>query len=86
MGSHQRVDFNKRVLLVGSDSNRVSPAGGFNRYGPIKSDYLCIKGSVQGAPKRLIRLRKAIRETSYPTTAPQVTYVGTEWGKEKTAQ
>jgi len=85
MGSHQRVDFNKRILLLGSDSNRVSPAGGFNRYGPIKSDYIAIKGSVQGAPKRLIRLRKAVRETQYPTTAPQVTYVATEWGKEKKA-
>ena len=86
MGSHQRVDFNKRILLLGSDGNKVSPAGGFNRYGPIKSDYVVIKGSVQGTPKRLIRMRKAVRETIYPETAPQVTYVGTEWGKEKTAQ
>lgn len=86
MGSHQRVDFNKRILLLGSDGNRVSPAGGFNRYGPIKSEYIVIKGSVQGTPKRLIRMRKAVRESSYPETAPQITYVGTEWGKEKTAQ
>ncbi len=70
MGSHQRVDFNKRILLLGSDSNRVSPAGGFNRYGPIKSDYIVIKGSVQGTPKRLIRMRKAVRETIYPKDSP----------------
>lgn len=86
MGSHQRVDFNKRILLLGSDGNRVSPAGGFNRYGQVKSEYLVIKGSVQGTPKRLIRMRKAVRASSYPETAPQITYIGTEWGKEKTAQ
>jgi large subunit ribosomal protein L3 len=84
MGTHHRVDFNKRILLLGSDSARVSPAGGFNRYGPVKSDYIVIKGSVQGTPKRLIRMRKAVRESSYPATAPQITYVATEWGKEKT--
>ena len=86
MGSHHRVDYNKRILLLGSDGARVSPAGGFNRYGMVKSDYIVIKGSVQGTPKRLIRMRKAIRETSYPETAPQVTYINTEWGKEKTTQ
>jgi len=86
MGSHHRIDFNKRILLLGSDSNKVSPAGGFNRYGPVKSDYVVIKGSVQGTPKRLIRMRKAVRRSAYPETAPQVTYINTEWGKEKTAQ
>jgi len=86
MGSHHRVDFNKRILLLGSDSARVSPTGGFNRYGQVKSDYIVIKGSVQGTPKRLIRMRKAIRETIYPKVAPQVTYINTEWGKEKSQQ
>jgi len=84
MGSHHRTDYNKRILMLGSDSNRVSPAGGFNRYGPIKSDYLVIKGSVQGTPKRLIRMRKALRSDNYPKAAPQITYIATEWGREKT--
>jgi large subunit ribosomal protein L3 len=83
MGSHHRVDFNKRILLLGNDGDRVSPTGGFNRYGVVKSDYIVIKGSVQGTPKRLIRMRKAIREITYPKTAPQITYINTEWGKEK---
>jgi large subunit ribosomal protein L3 len=83
MGSHHRVDFNKRILLLGNDGARVSPTGGFNRYGVVKSDYIVIKGSVQGTPKRLIRMRKAIREITYPKTAPQITYINTEWGKEK---
>lgn len=86
MGSHHRVDFGKRILMLGNDSARVSPAGGFNRYGTVKSDYVLIKGSVQGTPKRLIRMRKAIRGTKYPETAPQITYINTEWGKEKSSQ
>jgi large subunit ribosomal protein L3 len=83
MGSHHRVDYNKRILLLGNDGARVSPTGGFNRYGVVKSDYIVIKGSVQGTPKRLIRMRKAIRKITYPKTAPQITYINTEWGKEK---
>ena len=83
MGSHHRVDFGKRILMLGNDGARVSPAGGFNRYGLVKSDYVVIKGSVQGTPKRLIRMRKAIRGKKYPETAPQITYINTEWGKEK---
>jgi large subunit ribosomal protein L3 len=86
MGSHHRVDFNKRIILIGSDGARVSPKGGFNRYGQVKSDYIVIKGSVQGTPKRLIRMRKAIRETIYPKAVPHVTYINTEWGKEKSQQ
>ena len=86
MGSHHRVDFSKRILMIGSDNARFSPAGGFNRYGPIKSECIIIKGSVQGTPKRLIRLRKPMRGTSYPKTAPQITYINTEWGKEKIRQ
>ncbi|HIH88744.1 TPA: 50S ribosomal protein L3 [Candidatus Bathyarchaeota archaeon] len=86
MGSHQRVDFNKRILLLGNEGAKVSPAGGFNRYGQVKSEYIVIKGSVQGTPKRLIRMRKSVRDSTYPKTAPQVTYVATEWGKEKTQQ
>ncbi len=86
MGTHHRVDFSKRILMLGNDSARVSPAGGFNRYGLVRSDYIVVKGSVQGTPKRLIRMRKAVRVSNYPETAPQITYVNTEWGKEKTAQ
>jgi hypothetical protein len=28
-------------------------------------------------------MRKAIRGKKYPETAPQITYINTEWGKEK---
>ena len=86
MGSQMRVDTGKRIILLGSDGEKVSPKGGFNRFGPIKSDYIVIKGSVQGPPKRLIRIRKTVRTINYPETAPQITYINTEWGKEEKTQ
>jgi large subunit ribosomal protein L3 len=82
MGFHNRTEFNKRILLLGSDGDRVTPQSGFNRYGDIRSDYLLLKGSVMGPPKRLIKLRKAARRSRYPEEAPQVTYVNTEFMRQ----
>jgi len=81
MGFHQRTEFNKRILLLGSDGDRVTPKSGFNRYGVVNGDYLVVKGSVMGPVKRLIKLRKAVRRPQYPEEAPQVTYIHTEYLK-----
>nr|AJS13088.1 50S ribosomal protein L3P [uncultured archaeon] len=86
MGAHHRFTLNKRILMLGNDGDRVTPSGGFNNYGMVKGDYILIKGSIQGTSKRLIRIRKAIRETKYPTTPPEIIYINTEWGKEKSNQ
>jgi large subunit ribosomal protein L3 len=82
MGFHNRVEHNKRILLMGSDPERVNPQGGFKRYGEVKGDYVLLKGSVMGPSKRLIKLRKAARTSRYPTEAPQVTYLNTEFGRQ----
>jgi len=79
MGFHNRTEYNKRIMLMGEDSERVNPKGGFISYGLVKGDYMLLKGSVMGPAKRLINLRKAARETMYPEEAPQVTYLHTEW-------
>jgi large subunit ribosomal protein L3 len=86
MGSHQRIDTGKRIVMLGNEGPRLTPAGGFNRYGAVKGECLVIKGSVQGTPKRLIRMRKSVRGTSYPETVPQVTYVASEWNREESKQ
>lgn len=82
MGLHNRVEHNKRILLMGSDSERVNPKGGFKNYGEVKGDYVLLKGSVMGPSKRLIKLRKAARTSRYPAEAPQVTYLNTEFGRQ----
>jgi large subunit ribosomal protein L3 len=61
MGYHQRTEFNKRVLKIGSNGEEITPAGGFLHYGDVKSDYIIIKGSTPGPQKRLVILRPATR-------------------------
>jgi len=39
----------------------ITPMGGFPHYGNVKNDYIMIKGSVMGAKKRVITLRKSVR-------------------------
>ncbi len=61
-GSPRRTEYNKRVIAVGNPEEKpITPEGGFSHYGVVKSDYIVVKGSVQGPPKRLVKLRYAIR-------------------------
>jgi len=79
MGFHNRTEYNKRIMMMGEDADRVNPKGGFVKYGLVDGDYLLLKGSVMGPAKRLIKLRKTARDAGYPEEAPQVTYLHTEW-------
>ncbi|TRO45903.1 50S ribosomal protein L3, partial [Candidatus Bathyarchaeota archaeon] len=79
MGFHNRTEFNKRIVIMDSDGEKVNPKGGINRYGLVRGDYILLKGSVMGPPKRLIKLRKAARKSTYPSEPPQVTYINTEF-------
>ena len=81
MGTHNRMERNKRILLMGSDIERITPSGGFKKYGQIKGDYVLLKGSVMGPAKRLITLRKLSRKSRYPSEPAQVTYLNTEFIK-----
>jgi large subunit ribosomal protein L3 len=81
MGFHNRTEFNKRIMLMGSDNERINPKSGFKNYGFVNGEYLLLKGSVAGSAKRLIKLRKSVRDPDYPEEAPQVTYLHTEWKK-----
>jgi len=75
MGYHQRTEFNKRILKIGSGED-INPKGGFLSYGVIKGDYVLIQGSVPGTRKRLIRLRPAIRPPKkIPEGKPQINYI-----------
>lgn len=82
MGFHNRTERNKRILLMGSDAERITPSGGFKRYGELNGDYVLLKGSVMGPSKRLIKLRKAARKSRFPKEAPQITYLDTEFRRE----
>jgi large subunit ribosomal protein L3 len=59
MGFQNRTEFNKRLIKIGKDGVHV--AGGFVNYGEVKKNYVFIEGSVPGAKKRLVFLRKSFR-------------------------
>ena len=65
--------------MIGSDGYSITPAGGFPHYGVVKSDFIVVKGSVQGPPKRPLVLRWPIRPPSWtPKEPPKILYVSLE--------
>jgi large subunit ribosomal protein L3 len=81
MGFHQRTEYNKRIMLMGEDNERINSKAGFKNYGFVRGNYVLLKGSVTGSAKRLIKIRKSVRAVDYPKEAPQITYIHTEWQK-----
>ena len=73
MGYHQRKEYNKWVLKISDDPKEVNPAGGFVRYGVVKSSYMLLKGSIPGPAKRLIRMSPSVRpHNKIPKEAPDI--------------
>jgi large subunit ribosomal protein L3 len=79
MGFHQRTEYNKRILKIGSDGKDVTPKGGFLRYGTIRGPYMLLEGSIAGTEKRPIRLRYAARPPrNVAEEPPQITHISLE--------
>jgi large subunit ribosomal protein L3 len=82
-GFHQRTEYNKRILMVSpaqgstqtpAQSSRVpvNPPGGFKHFGLINTDYIVVRGSVPGVPKRLVKMRHPIRNTPKKILEPKI--------------
>lgn len=71
-GYHKRTEYNKRLLKIGAQKERITPDGGFLNYGVVKNDFLLLKGSVGGPMKRLVRLRKALRGPKVALGKPEI--------------
>jgi large subunit ribosomal protein L3 len=82
-GFHQRTEYNKRILMVSSaDSSiqtpaqpkkiSINPPGGFKHFGLINTDYIVVRGSVPGVPKRLVKMRHPIRNITKKVLEPKV--------------
>ena len=79
VGYHQRTEYNKRVLKIGGDGKDVTPNGGFLHYGPVRTEYVLVHGSIPGPTKRLIRLRDASRAGYVKLEkAPELTFISKE--------
>jgi len=72
MGYHMRTEYNKQIVSIIDEPEKVNPEGGFVRYGNVKNTFLLIKGSVGGSRKRLVRLCMPIRPKKQAPEAPKV--------------
>ena len=79
MGYHKRTEYNKKLLKIGNESevDLINPDGGFVKYGLVKNNYIVVKGSLPGPSKRLVVLRKGVRNASKDATAPEISYIST---------
>jgi large subunit ribosomal protein L3 len=76
MGFHNRVDLNVVIMEIKDKPEGMVPKAGFKHYGVPRSSLLVVEGSVPGATKRLVLLRKAVRSyTTVPKEIPEVQFV-----------
>src|SRR5206468_3773813 len=61
MGFAQRTEHNKQILRMGNNGADVTPKGGFLRYGPVKTEYTVLRGTIPGPARRLVALRYPAR-------------------------
>ena len=79
MGFHQRTEYNKRILKIGTDGKEITPKGGFTRYGVIRGPYMLLEGSISGPEKRPIKIRYPARPPKQiPEEPPQITQISLE--------
>lgn len=75
MGFHQRTEYNKRILFMSNtenDQRKINPVGGYKHFGFVKGDYVILKGSVPGTYRRLVKLRKQIRNIPTKVAKPNI--------------
>ncbi|MEP0826461.1 MAG: 50S ribosomal protein L3, partial [Nitrososphaera sp.] len=81
-GFHQRTEYNKRILIMSNTEkdgqNSINPSGGFKHFGLVKGDYIVVRGSVPGVPKRLVKMRQPIRNVQKKVLEPKVLEVVVE--------
>lgn len=73
MGFNSRCEYNKQILKIGSV---FKIDGGLVHYGFVNNEYILVAGSIPGAKRRLIIMRKAVRPSKYTKgPAPEITNV-----------
>tara|TARA_Y100000590_G_scaffold370549_1_gene432456 strand:+ start:5389 stop:6438 length:1050 start_codon:yes stop_codon:yes gene_type:complete len=74
-GFHQRIEYDKRIMIMSNtekDEYKINPDGGFKHFGNVNGDFIIVKGSVPGTYRRLIKLRKQIRNEPKKIVKPNV--------------
>jgi large subunit ribosomal protein L3 len=55
--------------------NSINPPGGFKHFGVVKGEYMVVRGSIPGVPKRLIKMRHPIRNVQKKVIEPKIVEV-----------
>jgi len=74
-GFHQRVEYDKRIMVMSNTEKNefvINPTGGFKHFGNVNGDFIILKGSVPGTYRRLIKLRKQIRNEPKKISKPNI--------------
>ena len=80
-GFHQRTETGKRILLVSNESEmKVTPRGGFIRFGQVRGEYALLKGSCPGPAKRFLMVRFPVRKKNVKVLQPKIIEVSTSIG------
>jgi large subunit ribosomal protein L3 len=78
MGTHQRAETGKRILLLGNGKEKpITPAGGFMHFGNVNGDYAVLRGSVPGPARRFVMVRMPVRGFHKNQAPPQLVEVST---------
>jgi len=64
MGYFTRAVYNNKIVDINSiDEKNINPSGGFRHFGKIKTDYIILRGSIQGPVKRQLLITTPLRES-----------------------
>jgi large subunit ribosomal protein L3 len=61
MGYQNRTESNKKLLKISDKPEEVNGKSGFSGYGVVRGKYAIIAGSIPGANKRCVAIRKSLR-------------------------
>jgi large subunit ribosomal protein L3 len=56
----------------GAEGVAINPSGGFKHFGIVKGEYMILRGSVPGVPKRLVKLRQPLRSPQKKIIEPKI--------------
>lgn len=82
MGFHQRTETGKRILAISNPKDApITPNGGFEHFGEVRTDYALLRGTVPGTNRRVVVVRHPVRAVKGKTTPVQMLELSTRIGR-----
>jgi large subunit ribosomal protein L3 len=81
-GFHQRTETGKRILVISNPKETpITPKGGFEHFGEVRTDYALLRGTVPGSTRRVVVVRHPARAVKGKTTPVKVLELSTSVGR-----